>query len=251
MEKQACKTSALLIIGNEILSGRTQDKNVQYIAEKMAGHGVPLSEVRVIADIEDVIVQSLNDLRALYDFVFTTGGIGPTHDDITAASVAKAFGVSFGRHHAAYKVLENYYGDALTDARASMAEMPIFDGLKLIDNPVSGAPGFNIGNVFVMAGVPKIMQAMFDNVLDMIESGAPVISVTVMVERPESEIAHILSFVQASFSSVDIGSYPQFKQGEGWGVSVVLRCVDGEVLKAAQRALEEAFVNDGIDIRYL
>lgn len=247
MEKQENKTSALLIIGNEILSGRTQDKNTQYIAEKMSAHGVPLAEVRVVPDVEGVIVGALNDMRARFDYVFTTGGIGPTHDDITAASVAVAFGAAFGRNEAAHEVLRAYYGDAdLTDARATMADMPVSDDMDLIDNPVSAAPGFRIGNVFVMAGVPKIMQGMMDHVLRMIEGGQPMQSRTVMVEHPESEIAHILSAVQDQFTDVDVGSYPQFRREGGWGVSVVLRCVDAGMLDMARDALVEAFKENGV-----
>ena len=252
MEISKNKSSALLIIGNEILSGRTLDKNTQYIGEKISEHGVPLKEVRVVPDIEDVIVQSVNDLRDRFDHVFTTGGIGPTHDDITAASVAKAFGVEFGRNEAAYDILHRYYGDDdLTDARASMADMPVSDDFELIPNPVSAAPGFRIGNVYVMAGVPKIMQAMFDHVLDMIEEGQATLSRTVMVESPESEIAAVLSQLQGRFDTVDIGSYPQFRQGGGWGVSVVLRGLDGAVLNEAQDALVSELKEQGIKIKIM
>jgi len=252
MENQKNKRSALLIIGNEILSGRTLDKNTQYIGEKMSDHGVPLAEVRVVPDVEDTIVETLNEMRARFDFVFTTGGIGPTHDDITAASVAKAFGAEFGRNEAAYEILHSYYGDDdLTDARASMADMPISDDMDLIHNPVSAAPGFRIGNVFVMAGVPKIMQAMLDHVLEMVEGGAPTFSRTVMVERPESEIAAILSTVQNQFSDIDIGSYPQFRQNAGWGVSVVLRSVDAGALDAAVDKLIAVFKEQGIEPKIL
>jgi len=250
MEKQVNKTSALLIIGNEILSGRTLDKNTQYIGEKMAAHGVPLVEVRVVPDIEATIIETLNDMRARFDYVFTTGGIGPTHDDITAASVAKAFDAEFGRYAEAYQVLYSYYGaEDLTEARATMADMPIYDDFALIDNPVSAAPGFRIGNVFVMAGVPKIMQGMLDHVLTMIEGGAPMLSRTVMVEAPESEIASILAGVQDRFPDVDVGSYPQFKQGGGWGVSVVLRHTNKDVLDKAQDALIKAFQEHNIDTK--
>jgi len=252
MGTQENKTSALLIIGNEILSGRTKDANTQYIGEAMSAHGAPLREVRVVPDVEGTIVETLNDMRERFDFVFTTGGIGPTHDDITAASVAKAFGVGFGRNDAAHAILHSYYGDEdLTGARASMADMPISDDMDLINNPVSAAPGFRIGNVFVMAGVPKIMQGMLDHVFDMIEGGAPTLSRTVMVEKPESEIAHILAAVQDAFSDVDIGSYPQFKQGGGWGVSVVLRSTDEGMLSDAEKGLVEAFDDKGVKSKIL
>lgn len=252
MENQANKTSALLIIGNEILSGRTLDKNTQYIGEKMGAHGVPLAEVRVVPDVEATIVETLNAMRASFDFVFTTGGIGPTHDDITAASVAKAFGVEFGRHEEAYQVLHSYYGaEDLTEARATMANMPVSDDLALINNPVSAAPGFRIGNVFVMAGVPKIMQAMLDHVLEMVEGGVPMQSTTVMVEAPESEIAGVLSAVQDKFPDIDIGSYPQFKQGGGWGVSVVLRGLDEAALETAKNFLVEALQKENFSLKLL
>jgi len=252
MGTQENKTSALLIIGNEILSGRTKDANTQYIGEAMSAHGVPLREVRVVPDIEDTIIETLNDMRGRFDYVFTTGGIGPTHDDITAASVAKAFGVEFGRNEAAHVILYSYYGDDdLTDARSTMADMPISDDMDLINNPVSAAPGFRIGNVFVMAGVPKIMQAMLDHVLEMIEGGQPTISRTVMVESPESEIAGILSALQNDFPDVDVGSYPQFKQGGGWGVSVVLRGLDESVLDKAKDALINIFETENLGIKIL
>ena len=239
-ESQSPKKSALLIIGNEILSGRTLDKNTQYIGEKMSAHGVPLSEVRVVPDIEDEIVDALNALRGKYDFVFTTGGIGPTHDDITAARVAGAFSVDFGRHAGAYDILLNHYGEAdLTEARASMADMPVHDDMDLILNPVSAAPGFRVENVFVMAGVPRIMQAMLDNVLQMIAPGQAMHSRTVHVDAPESKIAKILGDLQDEYSDVDIGSYPQFKPEGGWGVSVVLRGVDDERLRIVKDALLE------------
>lgn len=252
MGTQENKSSALLIIGNEILSGRTKDANTQYIGEAMAGHGVPLREVRVVPDIEGEIIEGLDALRGKHDYVFTTGGIGPTHDDITAATVAKAFDVEFGRNDKAYAILHSYYGEAdLTEARATMADMPISDDMDLIDNPVSAAPGFRIGNVFVMAGVPKIMQAMLDHVLQMVEGGAPTLSRTIMVERPESEIAHILSTLQGQFSDVDIGSYPQFRQNAGWGVSVVLRHVDEALLDEVQAALVQAFEQAGVEPKIL
>lgn len=236
--------AALLIIGNEILSGRTQDANVRYIGEKMAMHGVPLSEVRVVPDIEARVVTALNELRAAYDFVFTTGGIGPTHDDITAECVAKAFGDQYGTHGEAYKILEAYYGkDELTPARAKMAMMPLTAGL--IPNPVSGAPGFIMDNVFVMAGVPRIMQGMFDHVLRLIAPGDPILSNTIGCALPESVIALELAEVQKKYPDVDIGSYPHFRAGIA-GVNVVLRSQNQSVLKAATRAVLD-FVSEHPD----
>ncbi len=247
MENLQNKRSALIIIGNEILSGRTLDKNTQYIAEKMGAHGVPLSEVRIVPDIEEKVVGAIHEMRNSYDFVFTTGGIGPTHDDITAECVAKAFGAEFGRHAGAYEILLEHYGEAeLTEARASMADMPIYEDMELILNPVSSAPGFRIENVFVMAGVPRIMQAMLDHVLGMITPGAATLSRTVQVDVAESAVAAILSEVQAQFEDVEIGSYPQFKTQGGWGVSVVLRGVDAARLEAAQDVLVDVLKSRNI-----
>jgi len=216
--------SALIIVGNEILSGRTQDKNIQHIGEKMALHGVPLAEVRVVPDIEDRIVEAVNTLRPLYEFVFTTGGLGPTHDDITAACIAKAFGVELEQNKEAYKELEKHYGtDELTTARLKMAQMPV--GAQLIDNPVSGAPGFFMENVYTMAGIPRIMQAMLDDVLNKIEDGDPVISKSMIFDMPESVIAERLGSIQHKFPDVEIGSYPNFRNGKLW-TCIVMRATD-------------------------
>lgn len=227
--------SALLIIGNEILSGRTMDKNGGYIAEQMTRHGVPLSEIRVVPDIEDEIVDALNTLRSKYDFVFTTGGIGPTHDDITSASVAKALGLVFGRHEEAYQVLLDYYGpEELTDARATMADMP--EGAALIPNPVSGAPGFQVENVFVMAGVPRIMQAMLNHVITKIAPGEPILSNTVGCDLVESVVAQGLGEIQEEYPDVDIGSYPNFRAGK-LTVSVVIKGTDEQDIRNATKAV--------------
>ncbi len=251
-EKDEQQTSALIIIGNEILSGRTLDKNAQYIGEKMGAHGVPLSEVRIVPDIESKIIETVNAMRSEYDFVFTTGGIGPTHDDITASCVAKAFGVDFGRHDEAHQILRSYYGEEdYTEARASMADMPVSNDFALILNPVSAAPGFRIGNVFVMAGVPRIMRAMFDHVLQMITPGAAMQSHTVMVDAPESEVAGLLSEVQDEYPDIDIGSYPQFKREGGWGVSVVLRGLDEAILDTAKKSLINALQGENFAIKLL
>lgn len=236
MEKNNNKNSALLIVGNEILSGRTKDANAQYIGEKMSERGVPLREVRVVPDIEAKIIEALNALRGEYDYVFTTGGIGPTHDDITAESVAKAFDRPYGLNKEAYAVLEDYYGkEELTDARAKMAMMP--EGVSLIPNPVSGAPGFIIDNVHVMAGVPRIMQAMLDHICGLIAHGKPVLSKTITVQKPESVIAQALGEIQKNHREIDIGSYPGYRDGQLW-TSIVLRCVDEQALNAAASAVE-------------
>ena len=227
--------SSLVIIGNEILSGRTQDSNTRYIADKMGAHGVPLAEVRVVPDIEVKIIEAVNALRAQYDYVFTTGGIGPTHDDITAESVAKALGVEFERHEGAYKDLLDYYGpDDLTDARASMAMMP--KGAELLPNPVSGAPGFFIENVYVMAGVPKIMQAMLAHVIDTVAPGEPILSNTITCNVPESQVADEIGQLELQYEGLEIGSYPHFRSGS-LGVSLVLRSTKAEVLRPATQAV--------------
>lgn len=247
MESQGNKRSALLIIGNEILSGRTLDKNTQYIGHKMGVHGVPLSEVRVVPDVEETIVETLNEMRERYDFVFTTGGIGPTHDDITSASVAKAFGVGFGRHAGAHDILLEHYGEAdLTEARASMADMPVSDDFELILNPVSSAPGFRIGNVFVMAGVPKIMQGMLDHVLEMITPGQSLLSDNITIDAPESELAKLLGEVQKQFTDIDLGSYPQFKPDGGWAVNVVARGLNEDRIKECLSVLGSRLDEEGV-----
>lgn len=230
------QNAALLIIGNEILSGRTPDANINWIAEKMTAHGVPLVEVRVVRDIEGEIVEALNALRAAHDYVFTTGGIGPTHDDITAESVSAAFGLPFERNEGAYQILLDHYGspEEVTDARMRMAKMP--EGASLIPNPVSGAPGFRVENVFVMAGVPRIMQAMLEHVIAEITPGEPILSNTVACNLPESVVAEALGEVQAKYPAVDIGSYPNFRNGV-LSVSLVLRGTDKDAIAEATRAV--------------
>ena len=223
--------AALIIIGNEILSGRTVDSNTPWIAERLTGRGILLAEVRIIADVESLIVETVNHLRSRYDYVFTTGGIGPTHDDITAESVAKAFNVPLEQSAEAFAVLETYYGiENLTPPRAKMALVP--KGAQLIPNPVSAAPGFIIGNVHVMAGVPRIMQAMMDHVMDEIKAGKPILSNTVTCALPESKVADDLSAIQKKYPDVDIGSYPHYRGGV-MGLSVVLRSTNNENLDLA------------------
>lgn len=224
MTKKEPIKAALLIIGNEILSGRTQDANAKYIAEKLGARGIVLAEIRVVPDIEAKIVKAVNELRAEVKYLFTTGGIGPTHDDITADSVAKAFGVAVHEDPAARKVLEDNYGAAnLNPARLKMAVIP--KGAALIPNPVSGAPGFIIGNVYVMAGVPKIMQGMMDSIVPTLEEGAITHSKTVVCEIAESKIAAPLADLQKKYPDIDIGSYPQYQPGKP-RVSLVFRGTD-------------------------
>lgn len=224
-------TAALIIIGNEILSGRTQDKNLSHLALTLNERGVQLREARVVPDIEDEIVQAVNEVRKKYTYVFTTGGIGPTHDDITSASVAKAFGVAIHRHPEAERILRAHYTeDQVNEARLKMADVPV--GAELIDNPVSSAPGYRIGNVFVFAGVPRIMQAMLDAVKHTLAQGKPVQTLSITCDLGEGAIADGLTTIQERYTQVEIGSYPYFKQGI-LSTSLVMRSVDTAANKAA------------------
>lgn len=214
-------TAALLIIGNEILSGRTQDKNLNYLAKKCVEHGVTLAEVRVVRDDEGAIVTALNALREQCDYVFTTGGIGPTHDDITTACVAKAFGADVELNDEAMKLLEGHYSnEELNEARKKMAVIPV--GATLIHNPVSAAPGFILGNVHVMAGVPRIFQAMLDSIIPGLAKGNQVFSHTISVNVTEGTIAMELGKIQESYRETEIGSYPFMRNGV-LGTSIVIR----------------------------
>jgi len=229
-------TAAVLVIGNEILSGRTKDANLGHIAEALSGIGVLLREARVVPDLEEEIVAAVNALRARYTYVFTTGGIGPTHDDITSACVAKAFGVELERNPEAVARLERHYASGhlnaghLNEARLRMANIPA--GGVLIDNPISQAPGFQLGNVFVMAGVPNIMQAMLDGVLPRLAGGPQLHARTVACELGEGVIAADLSALQDRHPALEIGSYPYFRHGF-FGVSLVLRGTNEEEVVGA------------------
>jgi molybdenum cofactor synthesis domain-containing protein len=228
-------TAGVLIIGNEILSGRTQDVNLAFLGKSLNEIGIRLKEARVVADVEAEIVAAVNELRARWTYVFTTGGIGPTHDDITADCIAKAFGVPLIRHPEAEARLRAHYDpDKINEARLRMANTP--EGATLIDNPVSVAPGFRIGNVFVMAGVPAIMQAMFDGLKGGLKGGAPVRSVTVPAYIAEGTIARDLGALQMRFPELDIGSYPFFRAGK-FGTSLVLRGIDEGKLALAEAEL--------------
>ena len=230
-------TAAVLVIGNEILSGRTKDANLHYLATGLTAIGIRLMEARVVPDIEARIVDAVNALRAGYDYVFTTGGIGPTHDDITSESIAKAFGVKVVKNQKAVDLLTQHYGEAnLTAARLRMAHVP--EGATLIDNPVSTAPGFRIGNVYVLAGVPAICQAMFDGLKGGLSRGDPVLSKTVSAFVGEGVIAHDLGELQKQFPTLDIGSYPFFRQGK-FGASFVIRGTDEEAIGRAAAALRD------------
>jgi molybdenum cofactor synthesis domain-containing protein len=240
LTEQRIVTAAILVIGDEILSGRTKDQNIGAIAEHLTTIGIRLKEVRVVADDEDEIVSAVNALRARYSYVFTTGGIGPTHDDITADSIGKAFGVAVGIDARAEKILRDYFaarGLEATPARLRMARAPA--GAELIDNPISVAPGFRIGNVIVMAGVPNIMRAMLSNATAQLEKGAPLLSVTIPVDRPESEIADIFAAHQRRYPDVAMGSYPQLRNGRPVS-DLVLRCADPARLEEAEETLKAA-----------
>jgi molybdenum cofactor synthesis domain-containing protein len=224
-------TAAIVVIGNEVLSGRTQDANLAYIAEGLASVGIRTYEARVVRDDEADIVRAVNDLRRRFTYVFTTGGIGPTHDDITAECIARAFGVPLMRHPEAVRRLESHYPPGhLNEARLRMANVP--EGGVLIDNPVSRAPGFRIGNVFVMAGVPSVMRAMFDGIKGQLQGGAMQLSRTVSCTLGEGVIAKDLGALQQRYADLEIGSYPYFRAG-GFGVSLVLRGTDPERLASA------------------
>ena len=214
-------TASVIVIGNEILSGRTRDENLAWLAVELNKIGVQLREARVIPDIEEVIIKTVNELRSQYDFVFTTGGIGPTHDDITSETIAKAFDVPYVCNQQARAILANHYGEEnLNEARLKMAHLP--EGASLIENPVSAAPGFMIGNVIVMAGVPRIMQAMFANIKHQIKGGKPVLSETLSIFLTEGIIAKGITEIQNNFPDVEIGSYPFIKNGK-LGTSLVSR----------------------------
>ncbi|WP_412504199.1 competence/damage-inducible protein A [Roseovarius sp. SYSU LYC5161] len=226
-------TAAMLVIGDEILSGRTRDSNMHFLAGELTRIGVDLKEVRVVSDDQDAIIAALNALRAAFDTVFTSGGIGPTHDDITADSVAAAFGVGIDVRDDARAVLQAHYdraGTTLNEARLRMARIP--DGAALIDNPVSAAPGFSLGNVHVLAGVPAVFQAMVASVLPLLVGGAPMLSQTLRVERGEGDVAAPLARLAETYPELSIGSYPFQKDG-AYGTHVVVRGADGAQVEAA------------------
>lgn len=231
-------TAAMIVIGDEILSGRTKDKNIGHLADMMTASGIDLKEVRIVPDEEQEIVAALNTVRARYDYVFTTGGIGPTHDDITADSVSKAFGVSCEYDPKAYAMLEAHYakrGLEFTLARKRMARMPL--GATHIDNPVSLAPGFHIGNVYVMAGVPAIFQAMLDNVLPTLKTGQKLLSATVHCPFGEGVIGGPLGDIQAKYPDTIIGSYPKYLDGTFW-TELVVRSRSQEMLEQATKDVQ-------------
>lgn len=234
-------TAAILIIGDEILSGRTRDSNMHYLAGELTKNGITLAEARVVSDDADAIIGAVNALRAAYDNVFTSGGIGPTHDDITAEAVAAAFDTPIGIRQDAYDLLAAHYarsGREFNDARQRMARIP--DGATLIDNPVSIAPGFTIGNVHVMAGVPSVFQAMVASVLPTLTGGAPMLSQSWRIDRGEGEIAGPLSTLATEFPDLSIGSYP-FQENGAYGSNIVIRGTDAGQIDAAMSKLAHLF----------
>ncbi len=242
-------TAAVLLIGDELLSGRTQDANLQAIARFLNPLGVNVVEARVVSDDQAAIVEALNALRARADYVFTTGGIGPTHDDITAEAVAAAFGVACHEHPDALAALEAHYRDrpeTLTPARRRMARAPV--GAVLVDNPTSGAPGFQIDNVFILAGVPAIMRAMLAGVAQRLEGGAVTLSCTIQAAGlREGDVGDALSALQDAHSDVAVGSYPYYRATADFGVQLVARGRDAAALEAVAAALEALVRSCGIE----
>jgi molybdenum cofactor synthesis domain-containing protein len=241
-------TACLIIIGNEILSGRTVDANLAYIATRLGETGIRMAEARIVPDDETAIVDAVNACRARHSYVFTTGGIGPTHDDITASCIAKAFGRRYECNREAERRLLAYYPpERVNEARMSMADMP--EGAELIDNPISVAPGFRLENVYVLPGVPKIMQAMLDGLLPRLRGGARVLSRAITVLAPEGDVAAAgLGDIQARFPMLEIGSYP-FWRPEGPGTTIVFRGTDQAQIDAAASALLELAAKLGADTR--
>lgn len=239
-------TAALVVIGDEILSGRTQDKNVAQIALWLNDQGIRLAEVRIVPDVEDAIIAAVNTLRSAHDYVFTTGGIGPTHDDITIDAIAAAFGVPVVIHPEARRILETFYSarGGVTDARLRMARVP--EGAELIPNPTSGAPGVRIGNVFIMAGVPGITASMLEGLSGTLDGGRPVVSVTVGAFAAESVVADMLRETEAAFAGASIGSYPFDKDGR-YGSNFVVRSDDGELARRCGDAVADGLRKAGFE----
>lgn len=237
--------AALIIIGNEILSGRTKDTNLNYIAQELGRMGINFAEARVIQDIEADIIKTVNELRAKYDYVFTTGGIGPTHDDITTKSIALAFGVELYRDAVVVEKLRQYYENSnreLNEARLKMSDFPV--GAEMLDNPISSAPGFKIGNVFVMAGIPNIMQAMFGAAKPFMQYGKAILSKEISAYVGESAIAKELSQIQDKYPEVEIGSYP-FVRDAKYGTSIVMRSINDNKIDLAYTEIYALLKSNG------
>ena len=246
MSEERIWTAALLVIGDEILSGRTQDRNVEQVAVWLNRQGIRLAEVRIAPDNESKIAGAVNELRGAYDYLFTTGGIGPTHDDITVDSIAAALGVQVIVHPRARQILEDYYATrgGLNEARLRMARVP--EGADLIENRESGAPGVRMGNIYMMAGVPSIAARMLEALEGKLEGGRPVVSVTVGAYAPESEVADLLRATEEAHAGVSIGSYPFFKDGR-YGANFVMRSEDEDLVARTAKDLAKRLTEAGIE----
>jgi len=247
MKQDRIWSAALVVIGDEILSGRTQDKNVAQVATWLNDQGIRLAEVRVVPDDISRIGETVNALRASHDYLFTTGGIGPTHDDITVDAIAAAFGVPVVVNAEARAILEEYYRDRpfnLTESRLRMARTP--EGAELLPNPSSGAPGVKMDNVYILAGVPHIAAAMLEALTGKLEGGRPIVSVTVGARAPESDVADLLRETEAAHPGVAIGSYPFFKEGR-YGANFVIRSEDGDLARETRSDLSQRLRNAGFE----
>ena len=239
-------SASIIIIGNEVLSGRTKDLNTSTLATWLNSLGIMVGEVRVIPDIEQTIIDTVHELRVKYNYVFTTGGIGPTHDDITAESISKAFNIEYGFHKEAFAILEKYYEPGnFNDGRQKMAKMPVTANLIL--NPSSGAPGFYVENVFSLPGVPSILKSMLGGLDHLITGGAPILSHTINLRTVESEIAKSLTQVQNNNQDVEIGSYPFFRAGK-LGVSIVVRSTDKDKIDTCNNEILKFVAEQKIQI---
>ena len=247
VKKNKKKSCAILIIGNEILSGRTKDQNVSFLASWLNSNlGIKIEEARIVQDIEKEIIKSVLDLSKNFKYVFTTGGIGPTHDDITSKSISKAFNKKYTYSPEALKILKKYYGNEFNDARKKMAKMP--KGSKLVYNPSSAAPGFMVKNVICLPGVPLILKSMIHNIKKFIEPGSIIYSASVNCQTVESKIASELEKIQKKYKkSVEIGSYPFFRQGK-IGVSVVIRTINKKSLQSCHKDIIKTIKNKKIKI---
>ena len=247
MAEERIWTAGLCIIGDEILSGRTQDRNIAQIGSWLNLQGIRLSEVRVVPDVEERIVEAVNALRGSNDYLFTTGGIGPTHDDITVDAIAKALGVEAVVHPRARAILEAYYASrgGLSEARLRMARVP--EGAELIENRLSGAPGIRVGNIFILAGVPHIATLMLEALSGTIEGGKPLLSRTVGCWVPESEVAELLAETEKAHEDCQIGSYPFFKDGRV-GANFVIRSTHEEALAACEEELAQRLQSEGREV---
>ena len=239
-------TAGIIIIGNEVLSGRTKDINTSTLAIWLGSIGIEVKEVRVIPDVQPVIIETVNSLRKQFTYIFTTGGIGPTHDDITAVSISKAFDAEYGFHPEAYSILEKYYKPGeFNEGRQKMSKMPT--NAKLILNPTSGAPGFYIENVFCLPGVPSILKSMIGGLNNVLVGGAPIISLTISLRTVESEIAKSVTEIQKNNKNVEIGSYPFFRAGK-LGVSLVLRSSEQNKINQCHKELLDFIKIKNIEI---